>query len=241
MAQSSLPPPPPPDAFTKFEASINPKMAVVLVILVIAFLMMGFLSVFVRRCAQRQLQGRYDPPLALLGAGRLSRRSARGLDAQVIKSFPTFLYSKVKGLRIGQGSLECAICLNEFEDDETLRLIPTCNHVFHPDCIDAWLNSHNTCPVCRANLVPKPSDASSINSVQDVEPPVQLETRPDDNDGQILIHVAEHVLQSPGEHSIIVSDNVNLNSSFRSKSYGSSSRFSQSDRWLLRSHSTVIH
>ncbi|KAL2924561.1 E3 ubiquitin-protein ligase ATL31 [Bienertia sinuspersici] len=28
-------------------------------------------------------------------------------------------------------------CLNEFEDKETLRLLPVCDHVFHPECIDA--------------------------------------------------------------------------------------------------------
>ncbi|KAF9604768.1 hypothetical protein IFM89_010309 [Coptis chinensis] len=64
------------------------------------------------------------------------------------------MYSVVKGLKIGKGALECAVCLNEFEDDETLRLLPKCDHVFHPECIDAWLASHTTCPVCRANLTP---------------------------------------------------------------------------------------
>ncbi|KAL0825607.1 hypothetical protein Bca101_049284 [Brassica carinata] len=56
-------------------------------------------------------------------------------------------------------ALECPICLNEFEDDETLLLIPKCCHVFHPDCIYAWLQSHATCPLCRANLVPVPGES----------------------------------------------------------------------------------
>jgi E3 ubiquitin-protein ligase ATL6/9/15/31/42/55 len=46
-----------------------------------------------------------------------------------------------------------------WKDHETLRLIPKCDHVFHPDCIDAWLGSHTTCPVCRANLVPQPGES----------------------------------------------------------------------------------
>ncbi|KAF9608395.1 hypothetical protein IFM89_009761 [Coptis chinensis] len=57
-----------------------------------------------------------------------------------------------KGLKIGKGALECAVCLNEFGNDETLRLLLKCDRVFHPECIDAWLASHTTCPVCRANL-----------------------------------------------------------------------------------------
>lgn len=90
----------------------------------------------------------------------------RGLDSSVIESFPTFLYSTVKGLKIGKDTLECAVCLNEFEDDETLRLIPICNHVFHPDCIDAWLSSHSTCPVCRANLAREPGDMTTCATAQ---------------------------------------------------------------------------
>uniref|UniRef100_B9I7Y4 Uncharacterized protein n=1 Tax=Populus trichocarpa TaxID=3694 RepID=B9I7Y4_POPTR len=37
--------------------------------------------------------------------------------------FPTLIYSVVKGLKIGKDALECVVRLNEFEDDETLRLI----------------------------------------------------------------------------------------------------------------------
>ncbi|KAF9614715.1 hypothetical protein IFM89_020126 [Coptis chinensis] len=69
----------------------------------------------------------------------------------------------VKGLKIGKELLECDVCLNEFEEDETLRLLPQCNHVFHPECIDAWLTSHTTFPVCRANLeVHSPSEATQV-------------------------------------------------------------------------------
>lgn len=91
-----------------------------------------------------------------------TRRTSRGLEKDVIKSFPSFLYSQVKGLKIGKGGVECAICLNEFEDEETLRLMPPCSHAFHADCIDVWLSSRSTCPVCRANLSPKPGGDQSI-------------------------------------------------------------------------------
>ncbi|CAL9778381.1 unnamed protein product [Musa acuminata subsp. burmannicoides] len=63
--------------------------------------------------------------------------------------FSTLVYFKVKGLKVGKGTLECAVCLNDFKDDEELRLLP---HVFHFDCIDAWLASYVTCPICHANL-----------------------------------------------------------------------------------------
>ncbi|XP_023632841.1 RING-H2 finger protein ATL34 [Capsella rubella] len=104
------------------------------------------------------------------------RRTSRGLDQDVIKSFPSFLYSQVKGLKIGKGGVECAICLNEFEDDETLRLMPPCSHAFHVVCIDVWLTSRSTCPVCRASLPPKPgTEQSSLYS--SLRPPdMDLET-----------------------------------------------------------------
>ncbi|KAM7256891.1 hypothetical protein ACFE04_012632 [Oxalis oulophora] len=232
MAQSSQPSPSPPDGFGTFGSGINPTMAVVMVILVASFFLMGFFSVYIRQCAYRRLGRRYDPNFVLLRGGRLSRTAARGLDAEVIESFPTFLYSIVKGVKIGQDSLECAICLNEFQDDETLRLIPNCNHVFHPDCIDSWLASHVTCPVCRANLALQPSEVFPNDLVQDAEPVVQ-DGNMAEEENQVSIRVdqgkEELALLSPSK--IASGENP-----FRSKSTGSTWRFNKAP--VLRSQST---
>lgn len=48
----------------------------------------------------------------------------------------------------GDGS--CAVCLAEFRDGETLRLLPRCGHMFHRDCIDTWLRVQGNCPLRRA-------------------------------------------------------------------------------------------
>ncbi|KAG5534274.1 hypothetical protein RHGRI_022408 [Rhododendron griersonianum] len=85
-------------------------------------------------------------------ASRPLRLSLRGLDPAAINSFPLFIYSEIKNHRIGKGELSCAVCVSEFEDNERLRLLPKCDHAFHPECIDPWLASHSTCPICRANL-----------------------------------------------------------------------------------------
>ncbi|PON64443.1 Zinc finger transcription factor [Parasponia andersonii] len=130
----------------------SPSMAIIIVVLIAALFFMGFFSIYIRHCSSGQIAANGNGSAAG-GTGR-SRRAARGLDAAVLATFPTLEYSAVKGLKIGKGTLECAVCLCEFEDDETLRLIPKCDHVFHPECIDTWLESHTTCPVCRANLVP---------------------------------------------------------------------------------------
>jgi hypothetical protein len=47
-----------------------------------------------------------------------------------------------------QEGLECAVCLSRFEDADILRLLPKCKHAFHLDCVDTWLISHSTCPLC---------------------------------------------------------------------------------------------
>lgn len=47
---------------------------------------------------------------------------------------------------------ECAVCLSEFEEDETIRIIPICSHLFHIDCIDIWLQNNPNCPLCRTTI-----------------------------------------------------------------------------------------
>lgn len=152
-AQNSTPPNQPSNG-PKF----NLKIAIVMILLLALFFILGFLSVYSRRCGRN---------LPLRGSGgHNTNPPLGGLDPSVIESFPSFVYSTVKGHKLGNDSLGCAVCLNEFQDDETLRLIPKCDHVFHPDCIDFWLISNSTCPVCRANLVPQPGDISPYSLVQ---------------------------------------------------------------------------
>lgn len=51
--------------------------------------------------------------------------------------------------------VECAVCLSALEGEEKAKLLPNCNHFFHVDCIDKWLGSHSTCPICRAEVKPQ--------------------------------------------------------------------------------------
>ncbi|KAI4351218.1 hypothetical protein L6164_005596 [Bauhinia variegata] len=75
----------------------------------------------------------------------------RGLDDNTLDSYPKLLYSEVqKGNLV---SLCCSICLGDYKDTETLRLLPDCGHVFHLSCVDPWLKLHPTCPICRSSSV----------------------------------------------------------------------------------------
>ncbi|VVB08620.1 unnamed protein product [Arabis nemorensis] len=155
----------------------------------------------------------------------LPSRARRGLDKEVIESFPIFLYSEVKGLKIGKGGVECAICLSEFEDEETLRWMPPCSHTFHANCIDAWLSSWSTCPVCRANLSLKPGESFPY-------PHMDLETG----------NAPGGVLESPDDKSLVgnsVTWNNNGNyTTPRSRSTGLLSSWRMAEIFLPRSRST---
>jgi len=46
----------------------------------------------------------------------------------------------------------CAICLDDFQMNEQLRLLP-CKHGFHIHCIDPWLSkSSELCPMCKQSI-----------------------------------------------------------------------------------------
>ncbi|XVF75358.1 hypothetical protein PTKIN_Ptkin13bG0182000 [Pterospermum kingtungense] len=65
-----------------------------------------------------------------------------------------------KGIGFGFGLVDddddgiCAVCLSEFEEGEEVRTLPECLHTFHAPCIDMWLYSHTSCPMCRADATP---------------------------------------------------------------------------------------
>lgn len=46
----------------------------------------------------------------------------------------------------------CTVCLAEYREEDTLRILPLCGHYFHATCIDIWFQQQSTCPVCRISL-----------------------------------------------------------------------------------------
>ena len=36
---------------------------------------------------------------------------------------------------------ECVICMESFVEDDQLRKLPTCRHIFHAECLMKWLSS----------------------------------------------------------------------------------------------------
>ncbi|AES72164.1 putative transcription factor C2H2 family [Medicago truncatula] len=99
----------------------------------------------------------------------------REFNRQIIHKCPVLVYSAVKDHKIGKATFECAVCLNEFQHNDKIRLLPKCYHIFHQDCIDVWLLSHMNCPVCRSKLTPDvpdiaiPIDAATESTEQQQE------------------------------------------------------------------------
>ncbi|KAG8058991.1 hypothetical protein GUJ93_ZPchr0002g25271 [Zizania palustris] len=76
---------------------------------------------------------------------------------------------------------QCSVCLADYQPDERLQRIPPCGHTFHIDCIDHWLSTNTTCPLCRVSLLPAPK----VTSVD----PVDLEAQAvDENSNMDVQH-----------------------------------------------------
>ncbi|KAF5734742.1 RING-H2 finger protein ATL46-like [Tripterygium wilfordii] len=81
---------------------------------------------------------------------QLFRLHDSGLDQSFIDALPVFYYRDIVGLK---EPFDCPVCLSEFSDQDKLRLLPLCSHAFHIYCIDTWLLSNSTCPLCRGTLI----------------------------------------------------------------------------------------
>ncbi|RLM80731.1 E3 ubiquitin-protein ligase EL5-like [Panicum miliaceum] len=88
------------------------------------------------------------------GSGRGIRTRTRGVDPELLRSLPVTVYraAALGSKEAGEGAVECAVCLAELEDGEAARFLPRCGHGFHAECVDAWLASHTTCPLCRLTV-----------------------------------------------------------------------------------------
>ncbi|XXG59580.1 hypothetical protein AAC387_Pa04g1640 [Persea americana] len=49
---------------------------------------------------------------------------------------------------------DCGICLEDFKEGDPCRILPTCKHMFHLDCVDPWLKKEKWCPNCRSPYAP---------------------------------------------------------------------------------------
>lgn len=97
----------------------------IIVIYIGFFVFAAVLALCIRRYRDRRLQ---------LSDENIPR--APGLDASEIESLPSLRFAEIKMYSVEKGDklqIECSVCLNEFKDQEVLRILPDCFHVFHID------------------------------------------------------------------------------------------------------------
>ena len=108
-----------------------------------------------------------DPEADASSSSAAAAASLPGLDADAIRRLPVTLYRPPasppegipdKGDGGGDGDTDehaaalCSICISALVAGEKVKVLPPCGHCFHPDCVDAWLRSQASCPLCRCLL-----------------------------------------------------------------------------------------
>ncbi|KAL2939785.1 RING-H2 finger protein ATL56, partial [Bienertia sinuspersici] len=69
--------------------------------------------------------------------------SSSGYSLELLKSLPK---SRFKGCET------CPICLDNVMEGDICRVLPSCKHVFHLNCVDKWILKSPVCPVCRSSV-----------------------------------------------------------------------------------------
>ncbi|GJN00109.1 hypothetical protein PR202_ga17270 [Eleusine coracana subsp. coracana] len=68
--------------------------------------------------------------------------------------------------RSSSETMGCAICLEPLRHGAVCSEVPACRHVFHRECVERWARGSNSCPLCRAKIVPGSDQLAS--SAEDI-------------------------------------------------------------------------
>jgi hypothetical protein len=188
-----------PPAAAAVAARITPAVLFVTVVLAVVLLVSGLLHVLRRLFlkthhasaggGERQLQNLFFPGHED-GAGS----GGGGLDQAAIDAMPEFAYGELsgaapaatrKGKEKAARPFDCAVCLCEFADHDRLRLLPACGHAFHVACIDVWLRSSATCPLCRTKLTARHLAAAAKADAPSVGPDVEEQKQQQQEEDQV--------------------------------------------------------
>ncbi|XVF18085.1 hypothetical protein REPUB_Repub10bG0181200 [Reevesia pubescens] len=77
---------------------------------------------------------------------------AKGLAGDLVEKIPKITITNNNNVDASGEKVSCSVCLQDFQPGETVRSLPQCHHMFHLPCIDKWLLSHGSCPLCRRDM-----------------------------------------------------------------------------------------
>uniref|UniRef100_A0A0D9VJQ3 RING-type E3 ubiquitin transferase n=1 Tax=Leersia perrieri TaxID=77586 RepID=A0A0D9VJQ3_9ORYZ len=186
--------PPPPPAFDiagsgsddSSGPTFSPLVIAIIGVLASAFLLVSYYTIISKYCGtfsslRNRILGSGSRRHGSSGGGGADGDNSRsqepwsvalsdGMDETLINKITVCKYKRGDGF---VDSTDCSVCLGEFRDGESLRLLPKCSHAFHVPCIDTWLKSHSNCPLCRCNIAfvtvglvspsPEPAEARRDN------------------------------------------------------------------------------
>ncbi|GJP57406.1 hypothetical protein CLOP_g10 [Closterium sp. NIES-67] len=149
---------------------LNIAVIAVLVLLVLLVLVLSLAkarSTWLHRRAALRQQAESAQNLRPVGQRGLlvDRRQGNGVPEELIKLLGQVVaYEAAKVGRECESERECIVCLGEYNEGDMVRVLDACHHMFHQDCIDAWLKAHNSCPICRTVLLPSRASPNPVGS-----------------------------------------------------------------------------
>ncbi|GMI88640.1 hypothetical protein HRI_002533300 [Hibiscus trionum] len=78
-------------------------------------------------------------------------RTSSGFSAKQLKKLPQVRFSQETSAAHPESD-SCAICLDEFRQEQWCRELVGCGHLFHRKCLDSWLIKVTSCPICRTKV-----------------------------------------------------------------------------------------
>lgn len=73
----------------------------------------------------------------------------RGAPPQLVQELESAQY---KDWKTQDSDIHCPICLDDYNPEDPVTKLSGCSHWLHKDCLQQWLRTASTCPVCRQSL-----------------------------------------------------------------------------------------
>ncbi|XP_020200344.1 RING-H2 finger protein ATL39 [Aegilops tauschii subsp. strangulata] len=147
---------------SQFDLSSGAATAVVFLSIILCFILLCTYC----RCARQRA----------MAAARGGRAMRHGFPSALLRpadgaALPVVCYADAgAGAKKGQQPEgDCPVCLEAFGDDDGVKVVPACGHVFHAPCIDRWLDVRNSCPVCRCVVVCHYADRAGPGASDDAD------------------------------------------------------------------------
>ncbi|KAK7062660.1 hypothetical protein VNI00_000148 [Paramarasmius palmivorus] len=89
----------------------------------------------------------YESLLSLEAA--LGEVKSKATPQHIIEGLETVEY---KEWATADSDKRCPICLDDYKSSDPVSKLPECSHWLHKPCLEQWLKSASTCPVCRESV-----------------------------------------------------------------------------------------